>query len=569
MNIENGVYKSALEYGQEDRLCNTLGELVDLIVEEHKDNKAFSCVLPTGHVADMTYAELGRASDALACYLRQDLGLERGDTVALMSPNIMSYPIVAFGVFKAGLKLTNINPLYTSEEANHQLKDSQAKVMFVIDVFGDRLAKATEGSNVSEVVSLSLTDMYSWVPRTLLNFALKYLKKIIPTPTVSFCDSFMGALVKGQKHMNAGKCVKDFRDGQTADETAVFQYTGGTTGKSKGAELTHDNLVSNISQANKKNLDVLKDEDHTLMLVLPLYHVYAFAVGFVSSLKTGTHIVLVPVPRPMSNIKKVFDKFDISVFPSVNTLYLGLLHEPWFRENPPKSLKYCFSGAAPLQPAVAQEWKEFTGCDIYEGYGLTEGTCIVSSMDFKAAPVKGSVGQLIPGTSARIVDNGKDMPIGEKGELWLAGPQIMKGYLNRPEVNAESFEGEWLKTGDVAQFDEEGNLYIVDRIKDLVIVSGFNVFPTDLEACMTQFEMIDDAAVVGVPDDETGERLIAYVIPKGEGVTAEAIIEECRKHLTGYKVPKTIRFVDEMPKSPVGKVLRRELRDKAIAEECK
>lgn len=568
MIIKDGVYMDSVDFTSEDLLSETVGDFVDMVIEEHQDQPAFSCILPSGHKTAMTYREMGQASDAVAAYLREVIGMKSGEVVALMAPNIMSYPLIATGALKAGLRLTNINPLYTAEEANHQLKDSGAKVMFVVDVFGDKLAEATADTNVEKIFALSLVDMYPLVTRKILGFAMKNIKKIIPAPTRPFNGRFDQILKQGHRLVQGGITVKSYRQGQKPEDVAIYQYTGGTTGRSKGAELTHSNIVSNISQANKRNTKVLSKEDHTMMLVLPLYHVYAFAAGFLSSLKSGTHLVLVPVPRPLVNIKQVFDQFDITVMPGVNTLYLGLLHEKWFKENPPTKLKYCFSGASPLQPAVSKEWEELTGVAIYEGYGLTESTCITSSMDLSKPPRKGSVGTLLPGTKARIVNSdGENMPVGEVGELWLSGPQIMRGYLNRPDVNAEALADGWLRTGDVAKFDEDGYLYIVDRIKDMVIVSGFNVYPTDIEAVMTKSDIIADAAVVGVPDAETGEKLIAYVIPKKEGLTAAEVIEECRIHLTGYKVPKVIRFIDEMPKSPVGKVLRRELRDKALAEE--
>ncbi|WP_162173635.1 AMP-binding protein [Kordiimonas gwangyangensis] len=325
--------------------------------------------------------------------------------------------------------------------------------------------------------------------------------------------------------------------------------------------------MGNISQANKRN-DIEREDGECMMLILPLYHVYALAVGMLNSMYTGVHVVLVPVPRPLSNLKPVFEKFNITVMPGVNTLYLGLLHEEWFVKNPPTTLKFCFSGAAPLQPATADKWEKLTGAAIYEGYGLTEGTCVVSSMPFNMPPKRGTCGIPIPGTEIRIVDEDEnELPIGQPGELWVRGPQIMRGYLNNPEATAETITKDgWLKTGDIGVMDDEGYLSIVDRKKDMVIVSGFNVYPTDVEDVLTRFAPVAEAAVVGAPDDESGEKVVAYIVRGDAALTEEAVISHCREHLTGYKVPKTIRFVDELPKSPVGKVLRRELRDMARAE---
>jgi len=325
-------------------------------------------------------------------------------------------------------------------------------------------------------------------------------------------------------------------------------------------------VVGNISQANHREGAFEAQPDDALMLILPLYHVYALAVGAINSMHLGIHVVLVPVPRPLSNLKPVFENFDITIMPGVNTLYLGLMQEKWFTSNPPASLRLCMSGAAPLQPATADAWEKLTGAPIYEGYGLTEGTCVVASMPLDQPPRRGTCGRPIPGTEVRIVgEDGKDRQRGEPGELWLKGPQIMKGYLNNPDATDEAINDGWLRTGDVAIFDEEGYLSIVDRMKDMVIVSGFNVFPTDIEDVLTRFDRVAEAAVVGAPDEETGEKVVADIVKADQSLTDDEVIRHCREHLTGYKVPKTVCFVNELPKSPVGKVLRRELRDMAAA----
>ncbi|MCJ9429078.1 long-chain-fatty-acid--CoA ligase [Kordiimonas marina] len=554
---------SEIEFGPEDMLAGYMGEMVDNAVAEHGNKPAFSCILPTGHYETLTYTEIGRYSDAVAAYLREDLGLKPGDVVAIQAPNTLAYPILAFGILKAGLIVTNINPLYTAEETNHQLKDSCAKVWFVIDVFGNRVAQSTEGTSVERVYKLSLVDMFSGLKRHLLAFALKYLKKAVPPFEGTVAGTLASVIGAGEKHLGRVD-IKSYRAHASLDDVAIYQYTGGTTGRSKGAELTHRNVVANISQANKRGDAIDNQPDDAMLLILPLYHVYALAVGALNSMYKGTHVVLVPVPRPLSNLKVAFETFNITIMPGVNTLYLGLMQEPWFVANPPKNLRLCFSGAAPLQPATADKWEKLTGCAIYEGYGLTEGTCVVSTMPLDQPPKRGTCGKPIPGTEVRIVgENGEDLPRGEAGELWLKGPQIMKGYLHNPEATGATIKDGWLKTGDVAVYDAEGYLSIVDRIKDMVIVSGFNVYPTDIESVLTHSERIAEAAVVGVPDDETGERVVAYVVPKDEDLTEGEVIAYCKQHLTGYKVPKTVVLVKELPKSPVGKVLRRELRDQA------
>ena len=562
-----GSIMNEMSFTEQDMLAGHLGDLVDACVAEHGNKPSVSCILPTGHSHTLSFADIGRLSDAIAAYLREDLGLVPGDVVAVQCPNTLAYPVLAFGILKAGLIVTNVNPLYTPDETNHQLKDSGAKVWFVIDVFGDRIRQSVEGTKVEKVYSLSLVDLFPALPRALLGFALKYVKKAVPRANAAIAGSLAVAVKAGAKHLTRGVDVKAYRKGATLQTVAIYQYTGGTTGRSKGAELTHQNLVANISQGNKRNDGIARDENDSLMLVLPLYHVYALAVGMINSMYTGTHVVLVPVPRPLRNLKAVFEKFNITIMPGVNTLYLGLLQEDWFVKNPPKNLRLCFSGAAPLQPATAQRWEDLTGAPIYEGYGLTESTCVVSSMPLNRPPKRGTCGIPIPGTEIRIVgEDGKDMPKGEPGELWIRGPQVMHGYLNNPEATSATIVDGWLRTGDVAVIDDEGYLSIVDRMKDMVIVSGFNVFPTDVEDVLTRFSKVAEAAVVGVPDQESGEKVVAYVVRRDAGLTAAEVITHCREHLTGYKVPKTICFVDELPKSPVGKVLRRELRDQAKKE---
>lgn len=557
-------YTNKIPFGMDDMLSNHLGNMVEDSVASYGSKKAFSCVLPTGHTQTLTFDELGKYSDAVAAYLREELGLVQGDVVAIQSPNTLSYPVFVFGVFKAGLTVTNINPLYTTEETNHQLKDSGAKVWFVIDVFGDRVAEAVAGTSVSQVYKLSLLDFFPPVQRVMLGAAMKYLKKAIPPFTGELSGTASTVIASGLKHMSRVGSTDRYREGQSLEDVAIYQYTGGTTGRSKGAELTHYNVVGNLSQADRRedSLEVL-DSD-AMLLILPLYHVYALAVGALSCMRNGIHVVLVPVPRPLENLRHAFEKFDVTIMPGINTLYIGLMQESWFLDNPPKTLRVCYSGAAPLQPATAEAWEKLTGMQIYEGYGMTECTCAVTTMPLSRPPKRGTCGTPLPGTELRIVDaDGNDLPVGEAGELWIRGPQVMKGYLNNSAATSETFVDGWLKTGDVGKMDEEGYLTIVDRIKDMIIVSGFNVFPVDIEDVLTKHPAVAEAAVVGAVDPSTGEKAVAFIVRQDHSLSEEAVITHCRDHLTGYKVPKTVCFVDELPKSPVGKVLRRELRDQA------
>ncbi len=560
-------FVSEVPFGDNDMLANHMGDMVNNAVAEHGEKPSFSCILPTGHYKTLNFKELGLYSDAVAAYLREELGLRRGDVVAVQSPNALAYPVLAFGIFKAGLTVTNVNPLYTPDETNHQLKDSGAKVWFVIDVFGDRIKQSTEGTNVERIYKLSLVDFFAPVQKALLSFAMRYVKKIVPAFETKIAGTIDTVVKTGLKHIAAGADLASYMQNLTLDDVAIYQYTGGTTGRSKGAELTHRNVVANISQSKKRDDAPEQDENDCMMLLLPLYHVYALAVGALNCMYSGTHVALVPSPRPLSNLKPVFEKFNITILPGINTLYIGLMHEPWFVENPPKNLRLCFSGAAPLQPATAEAWEKMTGAAIYEGYGLTEGTCVVSSMPFNKPPKHGTCGIPIPGTEVRVVsDVGETLGRNEAGEIWIKGPQIMKGYLNNSQATQDTIVDGWLRTGDVGMIDEEGYLSIVDRIKDMVIVSGFNVYPADIEDVITTMGQVAEAAVVGVPDADTGEKVIAYVVRDDASLSEEEVLNHCAEHLTNYKRPKTIVFIDELPKSPVGKVLRRELRDTAKAD---
>ncbi len=552
-------------------IADHVSDLIDQVVEENGDKPAFSCILPSGHYGTITYNEFGQYSDAIAAYLSGELGLKKGDVVALQSPNCLAYPVIVHGALKAGVTLSNINPLYTVDEANHQLSDSNAKLLFVVDFFGDKVAKSIEGTAVENVVKISLLDLFPSFKRVALNFILKYVKKIIPAFNVVAVDNFQSAIAKGQKQLAGGLDIKALRADVKSGDDAIYQYTGGTTGVSKGACLTHGNLMGNLTQINSRDDSTAIDEDDGVaLIVLPLYHVFALMFATLQLPYHGGHALLLPLPRPIDNLRPAFEKFNISYFPSVNTLYQGLLQADWFRENPPQNLKLCLSGAAPLQMAVAEEWLELTGCPIYEGYGLTESTCVVSAMKYDEPPRPGSCGKPLPGTELRFVDEeGADVPPGERGEIWVKGPQIMTGYLGRPEATAEAIVDGWFKTGDIGRLDEDGHLYIVDRKKDMVIVSGFNVFPTDIEDVIIELEGVAEVGVIGLPDDKSGERVVAYVVKSDAAITEQDIISHCKSKLTNYKIPREVRFISELPKSPVGKVLRRVLRDNAGQEKGK
>lgn len=561
---KTGIYTSEIPFGEEDMLGDNLADVVVKACDKHAALPALSVVLPNGQSQTLSYKDLQHYSDAVAAWLVKDCGLKSGDVVALQSVNSLAFPVVAFGALKAGVTLTNINPMYTSAEAQYQLQDSGAVMLFVIDVFGATVAETIKDTKVRSVVRLSLTDLFPKVKAAAMNFLLQRVLKKIPEFNVPYEDTLGSILKKGKMHLASGFDAKTHIKSINPETAVFYQYTGGTTGRSKGAALSHHNLVSNVSQGRLHNGITDEDSGESVLLVLPLYHVYALAVGCISSMVNGFHVVLVPSPKPLSNLKAAFELCEISMFPAINTLFLGLLNEDWFKGDLIKPLRVCMSGGAPLAPETADAWKKHTGIEIHEGYGLTESTCAAISNRLASEPVRNNVGKPLPGTDIRFVDDdGHNVPRGERGEVWVRGPQIMTGYLGNPEATAETIEDGWLKTGDIGLIDNEGNVHIVDRKKDMVLVSGFNVFPTDIEAVLVTCPQVADAGVVGVPDPATGEKLVAWVVKaKGcEDLDAKTVTEHCRRELTGYKVPRDVRFIDELPKSAVGKVLRRELRD--------
>ncbi len=548
-------------------LAPSLGALMSGACAEYGAKTAFSIVLPNGWSSSLDFATVDRLSDDCAWYLRGELGLAPGDVVAIQAPNLLAYPIAAYGVFKAGLTLTGLNPLFTPAEARHQLADSGARALFVIDLFGDRLAETLKGTAVRHVIRLSVGDFFAPWRRALIALSLRRQGKRprFSVPAISFAR----ALRLGRRH-NQGPAAAHLAHERALDDVAMIQYTSGTTGRPKGAEITERNLLVNMTQGEHFSGDTmrrLRGDGATSLLVLPLYHIYALIIGTMHATRYGTHVVLIPDPRPLSNLRPAFERFEITVLPGINTLFAGLLREDWFVAKPPRSLRLCFSGAAPLAKETRERWRDLTGCPIYEGYGLTEGTCVITSSPLHAEAKPGSVGVPIPGTEIRIVDDeGRDLPPGEAGEIVVRGPQIMRGYRGRAEATAETVRDGWLHTGDIGFLDEDGFLTIVDRKKDMLLVSGFNVYPAEIEAVLAAHPGVAEVAVVGVPDARSGEVPWAYVVPADAALDGEALARHTAAHLTNYKRPRRYVFLDALPKSPVGKVLRRELREMAQGE---
>jgi len=537
-----------------------LAQLVSASAAKYATKPAFTICLDNGLNATLTYQEMDQASDAFAAYLEHELGLKKGDRVAVQAPNCLAYPICAFGIFKAGCVLVNVNPLYTAPEMNHQLKDSGAKVLVIIDMFADKLTAALNGTQVNTVVLASVVDFFPQPKQSLLKFVLKRVKKAVPAcpmPAVPLPR----ALKLGKGHLGRG--LKR-GEGLTRDDTSVLQYTGGTTGVAKGAELTHGNLLSNLAQVLAISKPSIQEGKDVVITALPLYHIFAFTANMLTFLSVGGHNVLCPSPRPPSNLRKAFELFPPTKFAGVNVLFQGLLREQWFRDNPPRTLSLTFAGGTALHPHVAEEWKKLVGSGICEGYGLSETAPVVTTNPVGGEIRLGTIGIPVQGTEIRILgDDGQPLGYNQPGELAVKGPQVMRGYWGRPEATAEVLQDGWFRTGDIAEMDERGYLKIVDRKKDMIDVNGFNVYPNEVEACLNAHPDVLECAVVGVKSPTGGETVRAYVAPANDKLTAAELEKWCRSQLTAYKVPKEFVFKKELPKSPVGKILRKDLRQEA------
>jgi len=523
---------------------------------------AFTLGLPNGSQGGITFEETDRLSDELAVYLREVAGFKAGDRVAIQMPNCLAYPVAVFGVLKAGLVMVNTNPLYTTAEMVHQFTDSGAVGLIAIDLFGTKVAEVLPKTSIKTVIVVSISDLLPPLKRLLIKAVQKYVKKMIPPITFTHV-TFASALSAGRDRIAAGIDPKLYAQALDLNSVAALQYTGGTTGVAKGATLTHGNLVANTIQGLEMWKPYLKIGDEVMMTALPLYHIFAFTANLMIFYLAGGRNVLVPSPRPLSNLKTVMLNEPITWMTGVNTLFAGLMHESWFKEKQGWSLRGSVAGGMALVPVIGERWEAMTKTPIYQGYGLTETSPVATLNPFNR-PKREAIGVPVPGTDVRLVDNdGRDVPRGQPGELWIKGPQVMKGYWQRPDETARVLRDGWLATGDVATMDEDGYIQIVDRKKDMILVSGFNVYPNEVEAVLSTHPGIGDNAVVGVPDDECGEIVVAFVTPKDESLTEDAVRQHCKQSLTGYKVPRIVIFKKDLPKTNVGKVLRKDLRDEA------
>jgi long-chain acyl-CoA synthetase len=522
--------------------------------ERFADKPAFSNLGKT-----LTYGELYKLSGDFAAYLQQNTDLQPGDRIAVQLPNLIQYPIVVFGAMRAGLIVVNTNPLYTAREMEHQFNDAGAKALVCLANMAHLAEEVLPKTGIKHVVITEVADMLPPLKRMLVNAVVKHVKKMVPAYSLPKAVKLNDALALGR-----GKTVREASP--KSEDVAVLQYTGGTTGVAKGAMLTHRNIVANMLQCKALMGSNLNDGSEVLIAPLPLYHIYAFTFHCMAMMLSGNHNILISNPRDLPAMIKDLGKYRFSGFVGLNTLFVALCNSEDFRKLDFSALKVTLSGGMALQLATAERWKQVTGCPICEGYGLTETSPVASVNPIEHIQL-GSIGIPVPSTQFKVInDDGQDLAQGEIGELCIKGPQVMKGYWQRPEATDEVIDAQgWFKTGDIGVIQEDGYIRIVDRKKDMILVSGFNVYPNELEDVLASLPGVLQCAAIGVPDEKSGEAIKLFVVVKpGESLTKEQVMQHMHDNLTGYKRPKAVEFRDSLPTTNVGKILRRELRDEEL-----
>jgi long-chain acyl-CoA synthetase len=507
-----------------------------------------------GH--SLSYSELDRLSAAFAAYLQHTLQLKKGDRVALMMPNLLQYPVALFGVLRAGLIAVNVNPLYTPRELAHQLQDSGACTIIIVENFAHTLEKVLPDVPVQHVIITRLGDMLPRPRGWLLDLAVRYIKRMVPAWHIQKAIPLRRVLAEGSQ-------LKLQRVDLQPDDLAFLQYTGGTTGIAKGAMLTHGNMLANLAQIKAWLGDTIKPGEEVVITPLPLYHIFSLTANCLVFIALGAHNVLITNPRDLRGFVKTLKAYPFSILTGVNTLYNGLLNSPGFAQLDFSHLKLAIAGGMAVQQTVAERWQHTTGIPLLEGYGLTETSPVVCVNRLDLEQFTASIGLPLPSTEVCFRDEqGQDLPQGEPGELWVHGPQVMRGYWHRPEDTAHAMDSKgWFATGDIGYMDDQGYVRIIDRKKDMILVSGFNVYPNEVEDVLVSHPQVLEAAVIGMPSQQSGESVKAFIVPRDEAPTQQSLIDHCRQHLTAYKVPRTFEFHTELPKSNVGKILRRSLRD--------
>jgi len=533
-------------------------EVFERSCKRFADRPAFSNLGRT-----LTYAELDRLSAAFAAWLQQHTGLVPGDRIAVQMPNVLQYPIAVFGALRAGLIVVNTNPLYTEREMRHQFKDSGARALVYLNMFGKRVQEVLPDTSIEYLIEAKMGDLLPTAKGWLINTVVDKVKKMVPAYHLPQAIAFKQVLRDGRALSHKPVVL-------SLDDIAVLQYTGGTTGLAKGAMLTHGNLVANMlqvlacfSQHGPDGQKLIKEGQEVMIAPLPLYHIYAFTANCMCMMVTGNHNVLITNPRDIPAFIKELGKWRFSALLGLNTLFVALMDHPGFRQLDFSALKVTNSGGTALVKATAERWESLTGCRIVEGYGLTETSPVASTNPYGQLARLGTVGIPVADTAFKVIDDdGNELPLGERGELCIKGPQVMKGYWQQPEATAQCLDAQgWFKTGDIAVIDPDGFTRIVDRKKDMIIVSGFNVYPNEIEDVIMGHPQVANCAAIGVPDERSGEAVKLFVVAREGGLSVDELKAYCKANFTGYKVPKHIVLRESLPMTPVGKILRRELRD--------
>ena len=526
--------------------------VLDEACRKYKKSPAF-----TNMGVTLSFEEIDTLSGQFASFLQNELRLKKGDRIALQMPNLLQFPVALFGALRAGLVVVNTNPLYTPAEMKHQFKDSGAKAVVILSNYGSNLEKIIKDTQIESVVVTSIGELFPFPKNYIVDAVVKYVKKMVPAYNLPTAYSFKQALDLGSR--------KSYQEVPLQiDDLAFLQYTGGTTGVSKGAMLTHRNVLANMSQIVEWMKPLLKAGEETVITALPLYHIFSLTVNCLSFMRYGGHNILITNPRDIPDFIKTLKKTKFTALTGVNTLFNGLMNHPDFSKIDFSKVKLSVAGAMALQKTVAERWKTMTKTPVFEGYGLTEASPVLTCNPIAGGDIVGTIGLPLPSTILKIVDeDNNEVPQGEPGELCAQGPQVMKGYWQRPDETAKTIVGGWLKTGDMAMMMENGYFKIVDRKKDMILISGFNVYPNEVEDVIATHPGVLEVAVVGIPDKEGNEIVKAFVVKKDPNLTAEDVIKQAKGSLTNYKIPKQVEFRAELPKTNVGKILRRALRDEA------
>ena len=542
-------YQKGVPHEIDPKAYGSLSELAEECFKIYAQKPAYTCMGKT-----LTYDDIEKSSRAFGAYLTGTLALKAGDRVALMMPNILQYPICMYGALRAGLVVVNVNPLYTPRELKHQLADSGASVIVIVENFASVLEEVLKETQIKHILTTTLGEQLDWPKSVVVDFVIKHVKKMVPAFHLPTAIPLKKALSVG-----AGLGFKQHK--RRLDDTAFLQYTGGTTGVSKGAMLTHGNLVANIEQAYAWLSQYMEKGKEMVITALPLYHIFSLTANCFTFLKIGGQNILIPNPRDIPGFIKTLKSYPFTAFTGVNTLFNALLNNPLFKTVDFSSLKLTLGGGMAVQSIVAKRWREVTNSTLVQAYGLTETSPAAIINPLNVDDFSGAIG--VPISSTEVIirdDDGKEVALGEPGELCIKGPQVMKGYWQREAETKEVLSGGWLRTGDIASIDARGYVKIVDRKKDMIIVSGFNVYPSEIEEIVVSLEGIVEAAAIGIENEKSGEAVKVFAVKSIAELCEKDIIDHCRKHLTGYKIPKEVEFRDELPKTNVGKILRRALK---------